>query len=140
MLAIIAEIAKMCCETAHKISCIRTSIQFIQEGNVSKTLHRNRYKPTLLDSCMDIDQQLTFPMEITSTRQYPDLVIWFVNSKKVIIAELMIPFEVNIDWVHQNWKSTKTCGSSVLRMAGQQTYFLLRLDVKVLFQTQPLHF
>ena len=26
---IIAEIAKMCCETANKISCIRTSVQFI---------------------------------------------------------------------------------------------------------------
>ena len=40
-------------------------------------------------------------MEITSTRQHPDLVIWSVNSKKVIIAELTIPFEANIDWEHQ---------------------------------------
>ena len=34
ILGIIAEIAKMCCETANKISCIKTSIQFIKEGNV----------------------------------------------------------------------------------------------------------
>ena len=40
-------------------------------------------------------------MDITSTRQHPDLVIWSVNSKKVIIAELTIPFEINIDWAHQ---------------------------------------
>ena len=37
-------------------------------------------------------------------------------------------------------KSTKTYVNSVLRMTGQQTYFLLRLDVEVLFRTQPLHF
>ena len=97
----------MCCETANKISCIRRSIQFIKEGNVSKIPHRNRYNPTLLDGCTDWrvmgdkDRQLAFPTEITSTRQRPDLVIWSVNSKKIIIAELTITFEVNINWVHQ---------------------------------------
>ena len=89
----------------NKISCI--SIQFVKEGNVSKTPHRNRHKPTLLDGCTDwriiadVDWQLVFPTEITSTRQRPNLVIWSVNSKKVIIAELTIIFEVNIGWVHQ---------------------------------------
>ena len=64
----------MCCETANKISCIKISIQFIREGNVSKTPHRNRQKPTLLDGCTDwcviadVDRQLAFPTEITSTR------------------------------------------------------------------------
>ena len=89
----------------------------------------------MLDVCTDwrvfadVDQQFAFPMKITSTRQRPDIVIWSVNSKKVIIAELTIPFEVNIDWAHQHiLESTKTCKSSVLRMAGQQTYFLLSLD------------
>ena len=98
ILGIVTEIAKMCCETVNKISCIKTSIQFIKEGNVLKTPHRNRHKSTLLDGCMnwhviaDVDQQLAFPMEITSTCQCPDLIIWSVNSKKVIIAELTIPF------------------------------------------------
>ena len=97
----------MCCETANKISCIKTSVQFVKEGNVSKTPHRNRHKPTLLDGCTDwrviadVDRQPAFTTEITSTRQRPDLVIWSVNSKKVIIAELTIPFEANIDWAHQ---------------------------------------
>ena len=104
ILGIIAEIAKMCCETANKISCIKINIQFVKEGNVLKTPHRNRHKPTLLDGCMDwhaiADRQLDFPTEITSTRQCPDLIIWSVNSKKVIIAELTISFETNIDWVH----------------------------------------
>ena len=107
ILGIIAEITKLCCETANKISCIRTSIQFIKEGNISKTPHRDQHKAALLDSCMDwciiadVDRQLAFPMEITSTHQHPDLVIWSVNSKEVIIAELTIPFKVNIDWAHQ---------------------------------------
>ena len=49
----------------------------------------------------DVDQQLAFPAEIVSTYQHPDLVIWLVNSKRVIIVELTIPFETNIDWMHQ---------------------------------------
>ena len=75
ILGIIAEMAKMCCETANKISCIKKSIQFIKEGNISKTPHRNRHKPTLLDGCRDwcviadVDRQLAFPKEITSTCQ-----------------------------------------------------------------------
>ena len=79
-----------------------------KKGNILKTPQKNRHKPTLLDGCTDwcvianIDQQLAFPMEITSTRQHPDLFIWSVNSKKVIIAELMIPFEVNINRAHQH--------------------------------------
>ena len=98
----------MCCETANEISCIKTNIQFVKEGNVSKTPHRNkRHKPTLLDGCTDrrviadVDRQLAFPTEIKPTRRRPDLVIWSVNSKKVIIAELTITFETNIDWAHQ---------------------------------------
>ena len=103
ILGIVAEIAKMCCQTANKISWIKTSMQFVKGGNISKIPHRNRHKPTLLDGCTDwriianINRQLTFPTEITSTHQRPDLIIWSVNSKKVIIAKLMIPFEANID-------------------------------------------
>ena len=97
----------MCCEMASKISCIKTSKKFIKEGNVSKTPHGNRHKPTLLDGCTDwripagVDWQLAFPKNITSIRQSPDLVIWSVHLKKVIIAELTIPFEANIDSAHQ---------------------------------------
>ena len=81
ILGIVAEIAKMCCEAANKISCIKTIIQFIKEGSVSKTPHRNRHKPTLFDDCtdwcliVDVGQKLAFPTEMTSTRQRPDLVI-----------------------------------------------------------------
>ena len=90
-----------------KISCIKTSIQFIKERNVSKNPLRNWQKATFLDGCTvwrviaDVNRQLDFPTEIASTRQPSDLVIWSVNSKQVIIAELMIPFEENIDWAHQ---------------------------------------
>ena len=31
----------MCCETANEISCRKINIQFVKEGNVSKTLNRN---------------------------------------------------------------------------------------------------
>ena len=50
----------------------------------------------------DVDRQLAFPTEITSTCEHPNLVIWSVHSKKVILAKLTIPFEANIDWAHQS--------------------------------------
>ena len=53
ILGIIAEIVKMCFETVNKILCIKTSIQFVKKGNVLKTPHWNRHKPTLLDGCTD---------------------------------------------------------------------------------------
>ena len=64
----------------------------------------NRICDTSSNTCRvfaHVDRQLAFPTEITSTRQRPDLIIWSVNSKKVIIAKLTIPFETNIDWAHQ---------------------------------------
>ena len=131
----------MCCETANEISCIKTNIQFVKEGNVSKTPQwNNRHKPTLLNGCTDwrviadVDRQLAFPTEISSTRQRPDLVIWSVNSKKVIIAELTIHFETNIDWAHQR----KLEKYEDLR--EQCTKKDLRLDIEVLFRMQPLYF
>ena len=86
ILGVIAEIAKMCCETANEIPSIKTNKQFVKEGNVSKTPNGyNGHKPTLLDDCTDwrviadVDPQLAFPTEITSTRQRLDLVIWSVD-------------------------------------------------------------
>ena len=72
MLGIVAEIPKMCCETANEISCIKTSIQFVKEGTFRKLhIEINRHKPTLFDGCTDwrviadVDRQLAFPTEIT---------------------------------------------------------------------------
>ena len=54
ILGIITEIAKICRETVNEIPCKKTNIQFVKEGNISKTPHRNnRHKSTLLDGCMD---------------------------------------------------------------------------------------
>ena len=144
---IIVEIAKIFCETANEFSCIKTSIQFVKEGNISKTPHRNRHKPTLLDGRMnwcviaDVEKQPAFPTEITSPRQCPDLVIWSVNSKKLSLLNKRSHSRlISTGRISRNWKSTKTYVTSVLRMAGQQTNFLLRLDVEVLVRMQLLHF
>ena len=144
-LGIIAEIAKMCCETANKISFLKTSIQFIK-GNALKTSHRNTYKSTLLDGYMDwgvianIDRQLTFPTEITSTRQRPDLVIWSVNSKKVIIVELTIPFEVNIDWAHQHkLEKYQDQQQQCVKNGWSTDMFLLEIGCRG-FISKPVHF
>ena len=147
ILGIIADITKMCYRTANKISCIKTSIQFVKEGNISKTPHRNRHKPTLLDGCTDwrvvadVDCQLAFPTEITSTRfsNRNNISVQILSFGQLIQRKLSLldlrPLSrlTSNRRISGNWKSTKTHVNSVLRMAGQLTYFVLRLDVEVLF-------
>lgn len=39
----------------------------------------------------DLDHQLRFPVEITATFLWPDIVLWFIPVKTVIMVELTIP-------------------------------------------------
>ena len=57
---------------------------------------KNRYRSSLCDGCTDLQHQLEFPTEITSTTQ------WFRNH----LVELTVPFEENINRAHE-YKSEK---------------------------------
>ena len=46
---------------------------------------------------LDINEQLSFPPEIVFTNVRPDIVIWSMRSKTVIIGELTVPWEDNFD-------------------------------------------
>ena len=89
VLEIFAEVSKTC-ETANKALNIinNWAIQFVKEGNISKTARENMRKPSLLEGCMDwhvatdLKHNFIFPTEIALTTKRPDIVIWSVKVKK----------------------------------------------------------
>ena len=109
-----SEVTKTCCETANKaINIINTrAIQFVKEGNISKTARENMRKPSLLEGCTDwqvatdLKHNFIFLTVIALTTKRLDIVIWSVKAKKVFVIELTVLFEENFDWAHQR-KLTK---------------------------------
>ena len=55
VLEIFSEVSKICCESANKALNIinNRAIQFVKEGNISKTARENMRKPSLLEGCKD---------------------------------------------------------------------------------------
>ena len=89
VLEIFAEVSKTCCETANKALTIinNRAIQFVKEGNISKSARENMHKPSLLEGCTDwhvatdLKHNFIFPTEIALTTKRPDIVIWSVKAK-----------------------------------------------------------
>ena len=50
---------------------------------------------------VDLDKQLKFPSEICETSRRPDIVIYSLEIKTVILVELTCPSEENIEIRHQ---------------------------------------
>ena len=90
VLEIFSGISKTCCETANKALNIinNRAIQFVKEGNISKTARRNMRKSSLLEGCTDWQvatdskHNFIFPTEIALTTRRPNIVIWSVKAKK----------------------------------------------------------
>ena len=91
VLGIFSEVSKTWCKTANKALNIinNRAIQFIKEGNISKTARENMRKPSLLEGCADwhvatdLKHNFIFPTEIELMTKRPDIVIWSVKAKKV---------------------------------------------------------
>ena len=50
---------------------------------------------------VDLDfKKLIFPIEILLTNLHPDMVVWSVPQKTVIIVELTVLWEDNLEWAH----------------------------------------
>ena len=80
-------------------------IQFVKaNANPSKTVHQVRKRCSILSVAndwqllADFDHcRMLFPVEICSTNERPDIVIWSFSAKTVILVELTCPAEENID-------------------------------------------
>ena len=100
VLKIFSEISKTCCETANKALNIinNRAIQFVKEGNISKTARENMHQPSLLEGCTDWHVATDWKHNFI----FP---LWFgplKQKKKRFCFELTVAFEENFDWAHQH--------------------------------------
>ncbi len=82
-------------------------VWFVKEGQVVRGGKRRRWKARgLSDACdwqvvADLKPQLVFPEEICVTRLRPDIVIWSGATRQVILGELSVPWEENMEELHE---------------------------------------
>ena len=89
VLEIFAEASKICCETDNKApnNITNRAIHFIK-GNISKLLHKNIHRSSLVDGCTDwhittnLEHHFVFQNEIALMTQHQDIVIWFIKFLK----------------------------------------------------------
>lgn len=72
-------------------------IHFVREGGGAPNITQPQ-RSVLAGSCewnlrVDLDRQLRFPTEITTTNLRPDIVLWSGTAQAVILAELTVPWE-----------------------------------------------
>lgn len=75
----------------------RRMIHFVREGGGAPNITQPQ-RSVLAGSCewnlrVDLDRQLRFPTEITTTNLRPDIVLWSGTAQAVILAELTVPWE-----------------------------------------------
>ena len=85
--------------------CKDSLITFIKEGEQCKTSSR-KYKLGILHEAkdwvikVDVDQQLRFPEAICISTQRPDIFIYSLKLRKVILIALACPAEENTEERH----------------------------------------
>jgi len=76
-------------------------VEFVKEGGKGKRRGKSAIDEGLgilasagdWDLRVDLDRKLTFPEEITTTNQRPDIVILSAKTRQVVIMELTVPWE-----------------------------------------------
>ncbi|KAK0150710.1 hypothetical protein N1851_004671 [Merluccius polli] len=70
---------------------------------------------------VDLDRQLRFPVEITTTSLRPDIVAWSTKAKAVLLIELTIPAEEGIEAAYERKKAKYSELAAECRIAGWKT-------------------
>ena len=86
--------------------CKDSIITFLKKGEQCKMLSRKYDKSRILHEAkdwvmeIDVDQPLRFQEAIWTSTQRPDVVIYSLKLRKIILAELTCPAEENIEEKH----------------------------------------
>ena len=70
---------------------------------------------------VDLDRQLRFPVEITTTSLRPDIVVWSTKAKAVHLIELTVPMEEGIEAAFKRKKAKYSELAAECRNAGWKT-------------------
>ena len=70
----------------------------------------------------DLDRQLKFPQEIAITSLRPDIVIWSIAMKTVVMAELTVPWEDGLEAAFERKKERYAELAAACAQAGWRAY------------------
>ncbi len=88
----------------------RQLVHFVSAGQAKKNTPKTDRTSVLAqgkDWAMraDLDKQLRFPVDITITTLKPDIVLWSLTEKRVLLVELTVPWEQNIQEAFERKKA-----------------------------------
>lgn len=70
---------------------------------------------------VDLDRQLQFPTEITTTSLQPDIVVWSTKARSVHLIELTVPLEKGLEAAFERKKAKNSELAAECREAGWKT-------------------
>ena len=115
----------------------KQSIQFVKEGSEVKSRRQSYIRKGLLQQSpdwqlmVDLGRQLRFPSDLCETSLRPDIVIRANAAKRLIIAELTVPWEDRLDVAHE-LKAAKYAGlvDAVKSKGWQVNYFPIEVGAR----------
>ncbi|KAJ8341252.1 hypothetical protein SKAU_G00335430 [Synaphobranchus kaupii] len=121
----LAEVAESCRREANSrpAAPARHTIQFARAGeniNAPRPSNMGRLLSPGSEWNMKVDlgRQLQFPREIAETSLRPDMVLWSVASKTVLLVELTVPWEGGLETAHERKRAKYSDLAAECREAG----------------------
>ena len=113
VLEILVDLVKSHCSTINSkdIESQAAIIHFHKEGQRPSHPHHKVSRLKLLSGAndwkvaADLSKPLSFPSHIAITNERPDIVIWSDSTKRVILAELTVPWEDNMEEAYERKKT-----------------------------------
>ena len=109
-----------------RTSTTKQQISFIRQGGKTGNIIQREWS-VLKHGCewqmrVDLKPQLKFPPEITTTSLRPDIVLWSIPAKTVIMAELTVPWEENMEAAFERKKDKYSELAAACREAGWKAF------------------
>lgn len=97
------------CKKRPVCTSIKRPIPFIKEGarpfTIKKTKTSQLHTTSSWEMAVDVGRRLKFP-EVVHTTLRPDLVLWSTKDQKMILVELMVPWEEGCKEAHERRPSS----------------------------------
>ena len=107
VLQVLVDAAESCCSLANQLQKAPTNqITFLREGDQARGPHSQPPRSVLSPGGQwevgaDLKGKQNIPRALLRSNQRPDIVIWSKMERRLILAELTVPWEGNMSWAHE---------------------------------------
>ncbi|KAG1932793.1 hypothetical protein F2P79_020826 [Pimephales promelas] len=119
----LAEVLEECRQCSKQPPSAEDPTIFVSEGGVRRSIRSREtarpFSPNQeWDMRVDLDKQLRFPTEITTTSLRPDIVVWSSKARSAHLIELTVPLEEGIEAAFERKKAKYSELAAECREAG----------------------